>query len=71
MSKPTSQVKRRYNKGAYDRYEFSVGKDLELTHLLMAEENVSGLIKKLLCEYYGIELEQHHKYPAIPRNINL
>ncbi len=62
MSKPTSAVKRKYNKSSYDRHEFSVGKDLELAHRLMAESNVSGLIKDLLCEHYGISLTQMHDY---------
>ncbi len=62
MSKPTSAVKRKYNKAAYDRHEFSVGKDTELAHRLMAEINVSGLIKDLLCEHYGISLTQMHDY---------
>lgn len=64
MSKPTSVVKRKYNKAAYDRHEISVGKDTELTHRLMAEDNVSALIKNLLCEHYGISLNQRHDYIA-------
>lgn len=62
MSKPTAAVKRKYNKAAYDRYEFSIGKDTELTHRLMAESNVSALIKQLLCEHYQIALDQRHNY---------
>lgn len=62
MSKPTSAVKRKYNKAAYDRREFSIGKDTELAHRLMVEPNVSGLIKRLLCEYYGITETQMHNY---------
>ncbi len=62
MSKPTSAVKRKYNKAAYDRREISVGKDTELAHRLMAESNVSGLIKNLLCDHYGITVNQLHQY---------
>lgn len=62
MSKPTSAVKMKYNRSAYDRYEINVGKDTELTHRLMAEGNVSGLIKNLLCDHYGITLNQLHDY---------
>ncbi len=62
MSKPTSAVKRKYNKSAYDRHEISVGKDTELAHRLMAEPNVSWLIKNLLCAHYGISITQMHDY---------
>lgn len=64
MSKPSSSVKRKYNKAAYDRREFSVGKDTELAHRLMIEENVSGLIKSLLCQHYGIAENQMHDYSS-------
>jgi hypothetical protein len=64
MSKPTSAVKRKFNKAAYDRHEISVGKDTELAHRLLAEDNVSALIKNLLCEHYGISLTQLHDYIA-------
>jgi hypothetical protein len=62
LSKPTSAVKRKYNKAAYDRHEISVGKDTELAHRLMAENNVSGLIKELLCKHYSITASQLHDY---------
>jgi hypothetical protein len=64
MSKPTSAVKRKYNHTTYDRHEFSVGKDTELAHRLMAEPNVSGLIKNLLCAHYDISVSQMHDYIA-------
>jgi hypothetical protein len=64
VSKPTSAVKKKYNKAAYDRHEISVGKDTELAHRLLAENNVSALIKNLLCEHYGISLDQRHDYLA-------
>ncbi len=68
MSKPTSAVKRKYNHATYDRHEFSVGKDTELAHKLMAEKrsgkSVSELIKKLLCEHYDISLVELHDYQS-------
>jgi hypothetical protein len=64
MSKPTFIVRRKYNKAAYDRHEISIGKDTELAHRLMAESNVAGLIKDLLCAHYGISVEKRHDYLA-------
>jgi hypothetical protein len=64
MSKPSTAVKMRYNRAAYDRYEINVGKDTELTHRLMKEKNVAGLIKELLCQHYEITLDQTHDYIA-------
>lgn len=68
MSKPTSAVKRKYNKAAYDRHEISVGKDTELAHRLLQESNVSSLIKELLCRHYGIMITEMHDYGAIQKN---
>jgi len=58
MSKPSSTVKRRYNKAAYKRYEFSVRIDSSLNYMLEQQkdnpEGISGLIKKLLCNHFGV-----------------
>lgn len=68
MSRTSSAVKRKYNKTAYDRHEFSVGKDTELAHKLMAEKrsgkSISELIKKLLCEHYDISMVELHDYQS-------
>ena len=60
MSKPTSAVKRKYNKNAYRRYEFSVGLGSKLEHCLEEylkepEHTLSGLVKNLLCEHFDVE----------------
>ena len=62
MASTSSAVKLRYNKATYDRHEFRVAKDTELAHRLIAEINVAGLVKDLLCNHYGISLEQLHDY---------
>jgi len=55
--------KRKYNKSAYRRYEFSVRLDSKLEYLLerymakTADNSLSELIKNLLCEHFGIELD--------------
>jgi len=58
MSKPTSAVKRKYNKTAYKRYEFSVRIDSSLNYMLEQQKNspagVSGLVKELLCKHFGV-----------------
>jgi len=63
MSKPTSAVKRKYNKMAYQRYEFSVGRNTELDHLLKKykgnpQNNMSELIRSLLCQHFGVEPDE-------------
>jgi predicted amidophosphoribosyltransferase len=63
MSKPTSAVKRKYNKGAYHRYEFSVNQDTKLDYLLEryksnGETSLSELIKKLLCQHFDVEPDE-------------
>jgi len=68
MSKPTSAVKRKYNKTAYHRHEFSVGINTMLDHLLDKykrdpQNNLSELIRKLLCQHFGIEPDEiYHPY---------
>ena len=62
MSKPTSATKRKYNKGAYRRYEFSVKVDTKLNHLIEqyknnGETSLSELIKNLLCQHFEVEAE--------------
>lgn len=58
MSKPTSSVKRKYNKAAYQRYEFSVRIDSSLNYMLEQQksspEGISGLVKELLCQHFGV-----------------
>ena len=63
MSKPTSAVKRKYNKGAYHRYEFSVKVDAKLDYLLeryksTGETSLSELIKKLLAQHFDVEPDE-------------
>ena len=60
MSKPSSAVKRKYNKSAYHRYEFSVGVNTKLDHLLEIykndpKNNLSELIRNLLCRHFDVE----------------
>ncbi len=71
MSKTSSAAKNRWNKGAYDRHSFVVDKDSELAHRLLAEANVSGLVKQLLCSHYGIDLDDRHDYLQIDGQIDL
>lgn len=58
MSKPTSAVKRRYNRSTYQRYEINVRADSKLCAILEREKqagnSISGLIKDALCRYYDI-----------------
>lgn len=63
MSRPTSAVKRRYNKAAYSRYEFSVKIDTKLNYLLEKHLNTEGsslsaLIKSLLCNHFGVDIDE-------------
>jgi hypothetical protein len=60
LSKPSSAVKRKYNKSAYHRYEFSVGVNTKLDHLLEIykndpKNNLSELIRNLLCRHFDVE----------------
>jgi len=58
MSKTSSAVKRKYNKSAYRRYEFSVGVDKKLNYLLEDYKekggNVSELIKTTLAAHFNV-----------------
>jgi hypothetical protein len=63
LSKPTSAVKRRYNKASYHRYEFSVGLDTKLNYLLEnfmgnSGNSLSALIKDLLCQHFGVGVDE-------------
>jgi len=63
MSKPTSAVKRRYNKAAYRRYEFSIKLDSKLNYKLErykadGESGLSELIRNLLCEHFGVDADE-------------
>jgi len=58
----TSKAKRKYNKITYSRYEFSVRKESTLNYLLeeyrnIVDDNLSNLIKKLLCQYFKISID--------------
>jgi hypothetical protein len=58
MSKPTSAVKRRYNRNAYQRYEANVRTETMLYAILEREKkagnSISDLIKSALCKHYDI-----------------
>ena len=58
MGTTSSAAKRRYNKSAYRVYESYVGIDSLLNALIERHKerggSVSGLIKKALCEHWGI-----------------
>ena len=74
MSKPSSAVKRKYNKLAYHRYEFSVGIDTKLDYLLEKyksdpKNNLSGLIRNLLCKHFNVEPDEIYS-PDYFRRIN-
>ena len=62
MGKTSSAVKRRYNKGAYRRYEVSVGIGTKLNAYLEEYKgkggNVSALIKKTLADYFRITSDE-------------
>jgi hypothetical protein len=63
VSKPTSAVKRKYNKSVYRRYEFSVNVDTKLNYLLEdymgnPENNLSSLIKNLLCQHFDVDMDE-------------
>jgi len=60
LSKPSSAVKRKYNKSTYHRYEFSVNINTKLDYLLEKykgnpNNNFSELIRNLLCQHFDIE----------------
>ena len=57
MAKPTSAVKRKYNKSAYERHEFSVGVGTLLAHKISEykqDNSLSALVKDLLAAHFGI-----------------
>ncbi len=63
MSKPSSKVKRKYNKAAYDRYEFSVRKDTLLSYAVeqfmnQPDNSLSALIKDLLADHFKITVDE-------------
>ena len=60
MSKASTKAKLKYNRGAYRRYEFNLSVDSKLNSLVERyksdpDNNLSKLIKTLLCSYFGIE----------------
>jgi len=63
LSKPSSAVKRKYNKAAYHRYEFSVSINTKLDYLLEKyksdpKNNLSKLIRDLLCKHFNVEPDE-------------
>ena len=63
MSKPTSAVKRKYNKSVYDRHEFSVNKDTLLAHKIneyKTNGSLSNLIKELLANHFDVNPNDTH-----------
>ena len=63
MSKPTSAVKRKYNKAVYRRYEFSIKLDSKLNYKLEqykadSETDLSELIRGLLCQHFGVDTDE-------------
>jgi len=74
LSKPSSAVKRKYNKSAYHRHEFSVGINTKLDYLLEKyksnpKNNLSELIRNLLCQHFGVEPGEIYS-PYYLRRIN-
>jgi hypothetical protein len=63
MSKTSSAVKRKYNKGEYRRYEFSVGLDKKLNYCLEEFKgkggNVSELIKTTLAAHFNVDPDEN------------
>ena len=56
----STKAKMKYNRNAYKRYEFNVSVDTELNYLLedyMKNSSVSNLVKKLLCDYFKVGME--------------
>ena len=63
MSKPETLSKMKYNRAAYRRYEFNLRIDGKLNALVeryksTSGNNLSSLLKELLCEYFGIALNE-------------
>jgi len=74
MSKTTSATKRKYNKAAYHRYEFSIKLDTKLNYLLEqyksnGETSLSELIRSLLCQHFNVDAEETF-VPYYIRKIN-
>ena len=60
MTLPSTRYKLKYNRMAYRRYEFNLGIDSKLNALVeryksYPDNNLSHLIKTLLCGYFGIQ----------------
>jgi len=56
----STKAKMKYNRSAYKRYEFNVNVDTELNWLLedyIKTNNLSNLIKTLLCDYFMVGME--------------
>ena len=73
MSKPTSAVKRKYNKSVYHRYEFTVNMATKLDYLVekyksQPSNSLSDLIRQLLCQYFGIDYDEIYVHSRYIRN---
>jgi hypothetical protein len=66
MAKASTAWKRKYNEGAYRRYEFSIGLDKKLNYCLENFKakggNVSELVKAKLAEHFGVDVNENF-YP--------
>ena len=63
MTKASTRAKLKYNRSTYRRYEFNLGMDSKLNSLVeryksYPDNNLSKLIKTLLCDYFGIEISE-------------
>ena len=63
MPKPSTTAKRKYNKLAYRRYEFSVDVDTFLNYILEryakdSKNSLSALIKNLLANHFGVDQDE-------------
>lgn len=63
MTLSSTRYKLKYNRDTYRRYEFNLGLDSKLNALVeryktYPEANLSRLIKKCLCDYFGITIDE-------------
>lgn len=73
MGKPATAAKHRYNKGTYNRYEFSLNKDNILSYKLDEHKanggNLTELIKESLRVHFGLS-KNDLIFPYVPRDKN-
>jgi hypothetical protein len=83
MPKPTTTTKSKCNKNAYRLYEFSLGTDTKLNHVLERylqnpNNSVSKLVRNQLADFFGIDPNEtysayhlrkiNHEWIEIPNN---